>query len=207
LKELDCRLRHQAITEPEAVAGQTNRLKKALIIGEKIFLRQAAAGDCREFIALNRASVRLHRGLVGPPIDEKEFNAFLKRCRRSDNICLFACRAEDGAIVGSINFSQIFRGGFQSAYLGYHVGEPYANQGFMTEGIKLALSYAFEHLKLHRLEANIQPENRASIALVKRAGFVREGYSPRYLKIYGRWRDHERWAILAEDWRASRKRK
>lgn len=66
------------------------------------------------------------------------------------------------------------------------------------------LRYAFLELKLHRLEANIQPENVASIALVRRAGFVREGYSRRYLKICGRWRDHERWALIAEDWKAKR---
>jgi ribosomal-protein-alanine N-acetyltransferase len=72
----------------------------------------------------------------------------------------------------------------------------------MTEAMRLLLRHAFTKLKLHRIEANIQPENQASIALVKRAGFVREGYSRRYLKICGRWRDHERWAILVEDWKA-----
>ena len=73
----------------------------------------------------------------------------------------------------------------------------------MTEAIHLILKYAFIQLKLHRLEANVQPDNVASVALIKRAGFIREGYSRRYLKICGRWRDHERWAILAEDWKAS----
>jgi ribosomal-protein-alanine N-acetyltransferase len=71
----------------------------------------------------------------------------------------------------------------------------------MTEALQLILKYAFETLKLHRVEANIQPGNVASIALVKRAGFTQEGYSRRYLKISGRWRDHERWALIAEDWR------
>jgi [ribosomal protein S5]-alanine N-acetyltransferase len=94
-------------------------------------------------------------------------------------------------------------GGFRSAYLGYYIGERYAGQGYMSEGIALMLQYAFKQLKLHRLEANIQPGNSASIALVKRAGFVREGYSRRYLKIGGRWRDHERWAIVYEDWKAN----
>jgi ribosomal-protein-alanine N-acetyltransferase len=76
----------------------------------------------------------------------------------------------------------------------------------MTETLRVFLSYIFKELKLHRIEANIQPGNAASIALVKRAGFKLEGYSPRYLKISGRWRDHERWAILAEDWRKTSKR-
>ncbi len=71
----------------------------------------------------------------------------------------------------------------------------------MRQGMLLVLRYAFEKLKLHRLEANIQPENRASIALVQTCGFVCEGTSRRLLKVRGRWRDHERWALLSEDFK------
>jgi ribosomal-protein-alanine N-acetyltransferase len=181
-------------------------MKNAVIVGERVFLRPPASRDVEEFVALNRASARLHRGLVSPPTQPEQFDAFLKRCRRADCLCLLVCRIDDGVIVGSINLSQIFRGGFQNAYLGYFVGAQYCGQGHMNEGIQLMLRYSFEHLKLHRLEANIQPGNVASIGLVKRAGFLREGYSRRYLKISGRWRDHERWAIIAEDWQAKRKR-
>jgi ribosomal-protein-alanine N-acetyltransferase len=161
--------------------------------------------DLEEFVALNQASRHLHRGLVSPPMQEEEFIAFLKRCRKPDCACYLICRAEDRRIAGSINLSQIVRGGFQSAYLGYYMGAKYAGQGYMTEAVQLIVQHAFEQLKLHRLEANIQPGNQASIALVKRAGFTLEGYSRRYLKICGRWRDHERWAIVSEDWRAARK--
>jgi ribosomal-protein-alanine N-acetyltransferase len=187
-------------------SANTARPKNAAIVGKRVFLRSPAKRDLKEFTSLNRASVRLHRGLVSPPIRPEQFQNWLQRCRRADCACFFICRVKGGAIVGSINLSQIFRGGFQNAYLGYYIGEPYAGQGYMTEAIQLMLQYAFEDLKLHRLEANIQPGNVASIALVKRAGFVREGYSQRYLKIAGRWRDHERWAIVAEDWKAKRKR-
>jgi ribosomal-protein-alanine N-acetyltransferase len=71
----------------------------------------------------------------------------------------------------------------------------------MLEGVGLVLSRAFGPLRLHRVEANVQPGNERSKALVRRLGFTKEGYSERYLKIGGRWRDHERWAILAENWR------
>ena len=108
--------------------------------------------------------------------------------------------------MGSIGLSQIFHGGFRSAYVGYQIGEEFSAHGYMTEALQLVLRHAFVNLKLHRLEANIQPGNVASIALVKRAGFVKEGYSRRYLKICGRWRDHERWAILVEDWRKHKRR-
>jgi ribosomal-protein-alanine N-acetyltransferase len=179
--------------------------KKAVTSGKRVFLRSPTSRDLEEFIALNCASVQLHRGLVSPPTQPQEFVAFLKRSRQADFACFLICRVEDGAIVGSINLSQIFRGGFQNAYMGYYIGVQYAGQGYMSEAIQLTLRYAFEHLKLHRIEANIQPENIASIALVRRAGFVREGYSERYLKICGRWRDHERWAIIAEAWKSRRK--
>jgi [ribosomal protein S5]-alanine N-acetyltransferase len=76
----------------------------------------------------------------------------------------------------------------------------------MSDGLQLVLARAFTDLRLHRLEANIQPGNAASIALVRKAGFVREGFSERYLKIGGRWRDHEHWAIRAEQWRSRNRR-
>ncbi|HEV7475041.1 MAG TPA: GNAT family protein [Pyrinomonadaceae bacterium] len=174
---------------------------KPSLIGDRVVLRPPTKNDEAEFIALNRASRVFHRGLVSPPKTPEQFADFLQRSRREDTVCLLICLAEGGAIIGAINFSQIFRGGFQNAYLGYYIGADYAGQGYMTEALRLALSYGFEHLKLHRLEANIQPQNVASIALVKRAGFVREGFSRRYLKVSGQWRDHERWALIAEDWK------
>jgi [ribosomal protein S5]-alanine N-acetyltransferase len=171
-------------------------------VGKRVFLRPPAKRDCEEFIALNRASTRWHGSLVSAPTVPAEFTAFLERSRQTDSACFLICRLEDNAIVGSINLSQIFLGGFCNAYLGYYIGAQYSGQGYMTEALELMLRHAFEHRKLHRLEANIQPGNVASIALVKRAGFSKEGYSRRYLKVCGRWRDHERWAIIAEDWKS-----
>jgi [ribosomal protein S5]-alanine N-acetyltransferase len=113
---------------------------------------------------------------------------------------LLVCRRVDGAIVGVINVSEIVRSAFQSAYLGYYAFHPHAGQGYMTEGLGLVLRHAFRGLGLHRLEANIQPGNTASRALARGLGFRMEGFSPRYLKVGGRWRDHERWAIVRETW-------
>ena len=178
-----------------------NKIENVVVAGKSVYLRKPVRRDLKEFVALNRASTQLHRGLVSPPTDSPQFTQFLRRCRRSDSACFFIRRVEDRRIVGSINLSQIFMGGFRNAYLGYFIGAPYAGRGYMTEAIRLMLRHAFTNLKLHRLEANIQPGNAASVALVKGAGFVREGYSRRYLKMGGRWRDHERWAILAEGWK------
>ena len=92
------------------------------------------------------------------------------------------------------------RGLFQNAYLGFSVVIEYAGKGYMSIGLKLVLHKIFTELNLHRVEANIQPQNTKSINLVKANGFRKEGFSPRYLKINGNWRDFERWAIIYEDW-------
>jgi ribosomal-protein-alanine N-acetyltransferase len=171
----------------------------------RVFLRQPAASDEKELVALMRASRRLHAPWVSPPLDGVSFQVFLARGRRPNALALLACHAGSGAILGVFNLTEIVRGPLQGAFLSYYVGAPYARRGYMTEGLELTLGHAFHNLRLHRLEANIQPGNLASIALVKRCGFVLEGFSPRYLKIRNRWRDHERWALLAEAWRARRR--
>jgi ribosomal-protein-alanine N-acetyltransferase len=84
--------------------------------------------------------------------------------------------------------------------LGYYAFTPFAGQGFLRGGLELVLEYAFQELQLHRVEANIQPDNAASIALAKKCGFTKEGFSKRYLNIGTDWRDHERWALVVEDW-------
>ncbi len=173
--------------------------------GLRVFLRAPAPTDEEEFTALNRASTRHFAGWVSPPTTIEQFAAYLNRCGQDDFEGLLVCRRTDGAILGAINLSQIFHGNFRSCYMGYQVGAPFAGQGYMTKALDLALRHAFRTLKLHRVEANIQPGNTASIALVRRVGFRLEGYSPRYLKIGGRWRDHERWAILREEWEAARR--
>jgi len=185
---------------------RSTKQQKALATGSTVYLRLPTAEDVDEFIHLNRASLRFYRGLASPILTHQQCTNYLGRCLRDDFEGLLVCQKNDDAIVGSINLSQIFRGGFKSAYLGYQVGATFAGQGYMTEALQLVLRYAFDKMKLHRLEANIQPKNAASIALVKRAGFTKEGYSQRYLKICGRWRDHERWAIIAEDWRRRKSR-
>jgi ribosomal-protein-alanine N-acetyltransferase len=175
------------------------------VTGPRVFLRPPTARDGEELTRLYRASIRFHRRLASPPRTLQQFTAYLVRCRQPGYESLLVCRRQDGAIVGRLNVSEIVWGNLRSAYLGYEVGAAFAGQGYMTEALPLLLRHAFGRLGLHRLEANIQPGNAASIALVRRAGFTREGFSRRYLKIGGRWRDHERWAILRDDWRGKRR--
>ena len=168
-------------------------------IGERVAIRRPRAEDCDEFIALMRASVALHDTWVDFPKSRETYYAYLRSRQSLSDDGFLICDRASGAIAGVINLNCIVRGFFQSAYLGYCVGEPFARQGYMTEGIKVVTRYAFCEMHLHRLEANVQPNNAASLALVRKCGFRREGFSPRYLKIAGAWRDHERWAILADE--------
>lgn len=177
------------------------------IDGTRVFLRYPQAEDFEEFAAAARQSRRLHRGLVAPPAEPAAFAAYIAANASEATENLLVGRRADGALVGAVNFSQIFRKAFQSCYLGYYLFAGHTGRGLMTEAVGLGLRYAFRDLGLHRVEANVQPENRASIAVLVRCGFVREGFSRKYLKIGGRWRDHERFAIIREDWRAGRSRK
>jgi ribosomal-protein-alanine N-acetyltransferase len=181
--------------------------RNALEVGPRVYVREPTARDRDELLRLNRASRRLHRPWVSPATTPALFDRWLERCRRAEVQSFLVCRLDDHAIVGVFTLSQIFRRSFQNAYLGYYAGEPYAGQGYMREGMQLVLRHVFTAMKLHRVEANVQPENAASIALAKRSGFRLEGFSPRYLKIAGRWRDHERWAITVEDFRALRRKR
>lgn len=165
-----------------------------------VHLRAPRARDRTEFLTRVAASRALHRPFVQPPASAKAYSAYLARSSQADFSPHFVCRNEDDALVGVFNLSQIVRGPFRSAYLGYYAFAPFAGHGYMTAGLQLMLRHAFIELRLHRVEANLQPTNVASRALVQRCGFALEGYSPRYLKIGGRWRDHERWALIKENW-------
>ena len=164
-----------------------------------VSIRPPASSDRPEFLALVRRSRSLHYPWVAPPATAKAFASYVERAASDSHRGFFVIHRRTGGIVGVINLNNLIRGVFHNAFLGYYSFLPHAGRGLMYEGMQLVLRHAFRKLKLHRLEANIQPGNHASIALVRKCGFVREGFSRRYLKIFGRWKDHERWALLSED--------
>jgi ribosomal-protein-alanine N-acetyltransferase len=167
--------------------------------GARVRLRVLAREDRTEFLALARESHRLHRPWTYPPERADQFDELYGRSRREDFVCLLACKVDTDEITGVFTVSQIVRGAFQSAYLGYYAHERHAGQGYMREALEQVLDHSFGPLGLHRIEANIQPGNARSIALARGAGFRLEGFSPRYLLIGGQWRDHERYAITADE--------
>ena len=154
-----------------------------------------------EFLAAVKKSRRLHGAWVTAPRTPSAFKAYLQRIRDKVHLGYWVV-TEDRELAGVINVSEIVRGVFCSGYLGYYAFVPYDGKGYLTRGLAAVLTDVFRVHGLHRVEANIQPGNDDSRVLVQRLGFRLEGFSPRYLKIAGRWRDHERWALTVEDWRA-----
>lgn len=195
------------IARRQAARGWDDRLRS----GEQVFIRYLVESDREAYIALRRES-REHLARWEPR-PEAGFDAFgedffrreLSQANTEQNQRLVVCRRDGGDIVGRIGLSMIIRGPLQSCFTGYWTGARFAGRGYMGEGIGLALRHAFNGLGLNRVEANIQPHNEPSRAVVRRNGFRLEGFSPRYLKINGRWADHERWAIDAKAWREFRR--
>lgn len=153
--------------------------------------------DQKAFLAAVRRSRDLHAAWVRPPADGPEFLAYLAHAHDDRSDYSLAWCGDD--LVGVLNLGEIIRGRLQQAFLGFYAFAPLAGRGLMTQALQLVVRRAFDDLGLHRLEANVQPGNARSLALVERAGFHREGFSPNYLFIAGQWRDHERWAIVAGD--------
>jgi ribosomal-protein-alanine N-acetyltransferase len=170
----------------------------------RLLLEPPDETSARDLASLARASRRLHRPWVYLQQHASGWRVYLERCRAGTVIGYLLREAGSRDLVGVINVSEVVRGVFQSAYLGFYVHAAHAGRGVMSAGLDRVLRDAFTVHRLHRLEANIQPRNARSRRLVEGLGFRREGFSPRYLKIGGRWRDHERWAITREDWETRR---
>lgn len=151
------------------------------------------------FLAMANKSRDFHSPWVNPALNHDDFMAFYQRYQEPNQKSFVLFNVND-QIIGVFNISEIVRGCFQNAYLGFYAAKDFAGLGLMRQGLQLILQEAFQSLSLHRLEANIQPHNLASLKLIKESGFRREGFSPRYLKINDQWCDHERWAITIEDW-------
>jgi len=172
----------------------------------RIRLERLSLEHERVFLAAVRVSRALHAPWISAPVTAERFKAYVKARSNERNISYLAFSSDDGALLGVVNISQIVRGAFQSAYLGYYAFAPHQRRGVMTSVLSKVVTRAFGSHRLHRVEANIQPGNHASLRLVEKLGFRREGLSARYLKIGGRWRDHERWAITREEWKNRQER-
>ncbi|KTD71210.1 GNAT family N-acetyltransferase [Legionella tucsonensis] len=169
------------------------------VMMKNITIRELVFADKEEFLKNMLSSQSLHHPWVEPPTTSQVFDEYWQRFQQPNQKSYLVC-GELENIVGVFNVSEIVRGAFQNAFLGFYGISDYTSKGYMSAGLKLVQKKVFEELGLHRLEANIQPENTRSIQLVKNNGFRYEGFSPRYLKINGEWRGHEHWATTVEDY-------
>jgi [ribosomal protein S5]-alanine N-acetyltransferase len=177
------------------------------VTGAGIYLRAPQSGDHAEWAALREIS----RGFLTPwepiwPSDDLTRGAFRRRLKRyaddqrSDVAYAFLIfRSDDDALVGGLTLANIRRGVAQAGSIGYWVGAPFARQGYMTAAVRALIPFSFQNLRLHRLEAACIPGNAASVSLLEKTGFQREGYARKYLCINGTWQDHLLYARLQED--------
>lgn len=170
-----------------------------------VSLRHPVASDEREYTALRRA----HRAFLEPwepvpppghsPFTSDDFDRLMATARTEMNKRFVIQHDIDRAIIGQVSLNSILLGPMRSAFIGYWIAPTHARRGFMTQAITLALCYAFNRLMLHRVEANIQPHNTASIGTILKVGFRYEGFSPKLVQIAGKYADHNRYAMLDEE--------
>ena len=177
------------------------------IPGAGVTLRVPQSGDHAEWAALREGS----RSFLTPweptwPADDLTRGAFRRRLKRyaddqrSDLAYAFLIfRSDDNALVGGLTLANIRRGVAQAGSIGYWIGAPFARKGYMTEAVRALIPFCFRSLRLHRVEAACIPANSASIRLLEKTGFTREGYARGYLCIDGAWQDHLLYAQLNED--------
>ena len=176
------------------------------IAGAGVALRVPQSGDFAEWAALREVS----RDFLVPweptwPDDDLTRGAFRRRLKRyaddqrSDLAYAFLIfRSADNALVGGLTLANIRRGVAQAGSIGYWIGAPFARKGYMTAAVRALVPFCFRTLRLHRLEAACIPANTASVALLEKTGFAREGYARSYLCINGTWQDHLLYARLAD---------
>jgi ribosomal-protein-alanine N-acetyltransferase len=150
----------------------------------------------RDFISAALRSRALHRGLVIAAATPADYREYLERTRRGDRAAFLVVTKESDALAGVVEINDVVRASRDAGTLAYYAFTPYAGSGLMREGVALAIDVAFRDLGLERLEANVQPSNRRSMALLKTLGFAREG-TVRGYKVGTRWRNHERWVLCA----------
>ena len=168
------------------------------IQGFRTRIQPPGAADKEAFLAAMRDSIGLHHPWVSAPKDHAGWQRYMNRLERDNEAGFLIKRIQDNAICGVINLNIITYEALCSAYVSYFGVAGQVEHGYMKEGMLQVIRHAFDKLGLHRLEANIQPGNLASIGLAQATGFQYEGFSPQFLKIRGKWCDHERWAVLAD---------
>jgi ribosomal-protein-alanine N-acetyltransferase len=168
-------------------------------VNSRTVARPLTASDEPAFLALAVESLEFHRKWIKLPTESAEFKRYLSRFDNQSAFFFVICDSHSHSIVGFISLTGIEREPYHRGRLGYGIFERYARMGYISAGLRQVINFAFESLKLHRLEADIQPENGPSRRLVEKMGFTCEGVSRGFIRINGEWTDHERWALTPDD--------
>jgi len=190
---------------PRLFAGSPPPLR---LLSERVALRPAERTDFEAWAEVRGESRRfLTPWEPSWSADALTRGAFRRRLARyaidwrtDQGYSFFLFSRETSQLMGGIGLTNVRRGVAETGSLGYWMGERYASRGYMKEGLRLMLGFAFDRLNLHRIEAACLPHNQASRHLLQRCGFQEEGYARRYLCIDGRWQDHVLFALLREEW-------
>lgn len=174
--------------------------------GDGVYLRLVREGDARVYTEL----LRRNRDLLEPfePLRTPDYyteayqRAVLREAVDASAVgsgYMFAVVLDSHEVVGRVGLSGVFRGAFQSCFIGYFIDRHFTGRGYATWSVKNAVSFAFDRAGLHRIEASVMPSNIASQRVLEKSGFRREGLARNYLRIQGKWEDHFIYAITQED--------
>ncbi len=172
---------------------------KRLMTGDRVHILPPSSALKSVYFSFIEENIHYHQPWVFLSLSELHYKYYIKANKEGTSRGCFIFHNETKELIGVININNIMLGPVSSASLGYYNAEKFSKTGLMSEGMLLVLDYAFQILKLNRIEANIQPDNIASLIFAKKIGFQKEGFSPKYLKIGDEFKDHERWAILKDD--------
>ena len=162
----------------------------------RIYLEKIQHKHEKEYLRAVKGSLKTLKPWIEVVKTHKSFSQFVRKVSTPEDKAYLVRRLGDDALIGTVEIRDIFLGHFRCGYLIYYAFEGFRGQGYMKEALSCVIDKAFNKFKLHRLEANIQPSNKDSIELAKSVGLSYEGYSPKFLKINGDWKDHERWAMI-----------
>lgn len=177
------------------------RNDQILYTSERVTLRRLTCADREEFVALVEKSSEHLYPWVWLPATCDAFDEYIQRFAESPAECILVCAADTEAIVGTVSLTNIVEAPYWRATVGYNSFVAAARRGYMIEAFPLVFKFAFEDLGLHRLEADIQPTNEASLTFAERVGFQYEGFSREFIYIGNEWTDHERWAAINSSWK------
>jgi len=179
--------------------------------GKRVSLRMPVTRDYREWAELRGESrsflepwePRWASDELGRPAWRHRLHRYRKDFKQGTAVAFFIFDTSSGMLLGGITLGNIRRGVAQSGHIGYWLGERNAGKGLMVDALDLLSRYAFETIRLHRVEAACIPGNTRSVRVLEKAGFTREGLLRSYLKINGSWQDHYLYGLISEDQRTA----